>query len=72
MRGKRAKKRPIIPDPVFKSKMVTRTINVVMERGRKSLARDIVYGAIRKLNEDEKESLKMLRYWELLFLHLFF
>ena len=59
MRGKRAKKRPIIPDPIYKAKLVTRTINVVMERGEKSIARKIVYDAIKKLNEDEKEGLKI-------------
>ncbi len=59
MRGKRAKKRPIIPDPIYKSKIVSRTINVVMERGKKSLAREIVYDAIKKLSEDEKEGLKI-------------
>jgi small subunit ribosomal protein S7 len=59
MRGKRARKRPITPDPIYKSRIVSRMINVVMERGKKSLARSIVYGSMQKLNEDEKEGLKM-------------
>lgn len=59
MRGKRSKKRPIVPDPIFKSKVVSRMINSVMTRGKKSIARDAVYGAIAKLNEDEKEALKV-------------
>jgi small subunit ribosomal protein S7 len=59
MRGKRAKKRPIIPDPIYKSRIVSRMINIVMERGKKSLARSIVYESMKKLNEDEKESLRM-------------
>lgn len=59
MRGKRAKKRPIIPDPIYKSKVVSRMTNIVMERGKKSLARSIVYGSMEKLNEDEKERLKI-------------
>jgi len=59
MRGKRAKKRPVTPDPIYKSKVVSRVISIVMERGKKSLARSIVYGSIKKLNEDEKEGLKM-------------
>ena len=50
MRGKRSKKRVIIPDPIFKSKVVARTINAVMTRGKKSIAKDIVYGSITKLN----------------------
>ncbi len=59
MRGKRAKKRPIVPDPIYKSKVIARMINIVMSRGKKSIARDIVYDSIKKLNEDEKESIKM-------------
>lgn len=59
MRGKRVKKRPLNPDPIYKSKVVNRVINVVMSRGKKSLARTIVYGAIKKLNEDEKEGLRI-------------
>jgi small subunit ribosomal protein S7 len=59
MRGKKAKKRPLNPDPIFKSKIVTRMISVVMTRGKKSIAREIVYGAMKMLNEDEKEALRM-------------
>lgn len=59
MRGKRAKKRAVMPDPVYKSKVVSRTINIVMDRGKKSIARSIVYDSIKKLNEDEKEGLKI-------------
>jgi small subunit ribosomal protein S7 len=59
MRGKRAKKRAVMPDPVYKSKVVSRTINIVMDRGKKSIARSIVYDSIKKLSEDEKEGLKM-------------
>ena len=59
MRGKRAKKRALVPDPIYKSKVVSRMINAVMERGKKSLARAIVYNSIKRLNEDEKECLKI-------------
>ncbi len=58
MRSKRAKKRPIVPDPIYKSKIVTRMINVVMLGGKKSTARNIVYGAMEKLADDRKDSLK--------------
>ncbi|MFC1621953.1 30S ribosomal protein S7 [Patescibacteria group bacterium] len=60
MRSKRAKKRPVIADPIYKSRVVTRMINVVMMRGQKETAENIVYGAMEKLNEDRKEALKML------------
>jgi len=59
MRSKRAKKRPIVPDPIYKSKVVTRTINVVMKAGKKSIAERIVYSAMGKLSDDRKEALKM-------------
>lgn len=60
MRAKRAKKRPIEPDPIYRSKVVSRMINVVMLSGKKSIAEDIVYGALKKLSEDRKEAVSML------------
>jgi len=60
MRGKRVKKRQIDTDPIYKSRVVERLINNVMQGGEKSLSQGIVYGAMGKLNEDGKESLKML------------
>ena len=59
MRSKRVKKRPIIPDPVYKSKVVTRMVNIVLQDGKKATAESIVYGALEKLNEDKKEAVKM-------------
>ncbi|MEA3357704.1 MAG: 30S ribosomal protein S7 [Patescibacteria group bacterium] len=46
MRGKRARKRPIVPDSIYNSTVVTRFINYVMLGGKKSLARKLVYGAL--------------------------
>jgi small subunit ribosomal protein S7 len=45
MRRKRTTKRETPPDPKFKSKVVARFVNMVMERGKKSLSERIVYGA---------------------------
>lgn len=59
MRSKRAKKRPIKTDPIYKSKIVTRLINVIMWDGKKSVAEKIVYGAIDRLAEDRKDAVKM-------------
>jgi small subunit ribosomal protein S7 len=59
MRGKRAKKRVIMPDPIYKSKTVSRMVNTVMERGKKSIARTIVYGSMKRINEEEKEALRI-------------
>lgn len=59
MRGKKAKKRPIIPDPEYKSRVVSRMINVVMLDGKKTTAQSIVYNAIDKLADDKKDALNV-------------
>ncbi len=46
MRKARAKKRPLLPDPKFKSQEVTRFVNNLMLHGKKSLAYTIFYDAI--------------------------
>lgn len=38
-------KREILPDPVYKSEMVTRFINKIMLKGNKRVAESIMYGA---------------------------
>lgn len=45
-RRKAAPKREILPDPLFKSKILTKFMNSVMRSGKKSLAEKIVYGAL--------------------------
>ncbi len=54
MRRRRAPKRPVMPDPVYNSEVVTKFINKVMWDGKKTLAEKIVYGAIDRLNEKEE------------------
>ena len=51
MRRRRAPKRRILPDPKYKSLLVAKMINIVMERGKKSLSERIVYGAFDILKE---------------------
>jgi small subunit ribosomal protein S7 len=41
--------RSILPDPKFNSVMLAKFMNMVMERGKKSVAERIVYGAIDKI-----------------------
>jgi small subunit ribosomal protein S7 len=41
-----ATKREIIPDPRFGSTMLTKFMNMIMESGKKSVAENIVYGAL--------------------------
>ena len=43
--------RPIEPDPVYNSALVTQVINKVMLGGKKSLAEGIVYGALTEIGE---------------------
>ena len=46
-----ATKRPVDPDPVHRSKLVSQVINRVMQDGKKSKAERIVYDALAILSE---------------------
>lgn len=56
MRSKRAKKRPLKPDALYKSKVVTRTLHVIMQDGKRTVAQGILYGALEKVSQDRKEA----------------
>ena len=43
--------RNVLPDPKFGSEMLAKFMNMVMERGKKSVAETIVYGAIDRIAE---------------------
>src|SRR5450830_1490996 len=43
--------RPIEPDPVFNSRLVTQVINRVMREGKRSLAEKVVYDALAIVSE---------------------
>ncbi len=47
----RVSKREVLPDPLYKSKNVTKLINSVMLDGKKGVAQKIVYGAFDKVSE---------------------
>ncbi len=53
-RRRRAVKRPISPDPLYGSLVISKFINKVMKGGKKSLARRIVYDAIKKFVQKVK------------------
>lgn len=53
-RRRRAEKRVIDPDPVYKSVILEKLINMLMIGGKKSVARRIVYGALDKLSKQLK------------------
>jgi small subunit ribosomal protein S7 len=48
-RRKAARKRTILPDPLFGSELLARFINIVMYSGKKAVAEKIVYGALEKV-----------------------
>lgn len=53
-RRRRATKRQIDPDPIYKSVTLAKFINKVMLSGKKSVARRIVYRALEKFAEKVK------------------
>ena len=55
-KGKKKKiKREIPPDPVYNSPKVAKFINHVMRKGKKTIARKIVYGAFEIVKEKTKK-----------------
>ena len=52
---KKIKKQEIAPDPVYDNLMVAKFINCVMKKGKKTIARKIVYGAFDILKEKTKK-----------------
>ena len=44
-------KRDVLPDPVYNSKLVTRFINKVMLSGKRSVAANTMYGALKLVQE---------------------
>lgn len=44
-----ARKREVMADPLFHSKMVSKLVNCVMSDGKKSVAERIVYGALKRI-----------------------
>ncbi|MCH9644518.1 MAG: 30S ribosomal protein S7 [Gammaproteobacteria bacterium] len=61
-RRKAAPKRAILPDPLFKSELLAKFINSVMSHGKKSVAENIVYGALDSVfNKVQQSGGKMLK-----------
>ncbi len=55
MRRGRAKKRKILPDLKYDSKIVTKFISMIMLKGKRSLAEKIVYRSFDIIQEQTKE-----------------
>ena len=51
MRKRRAVKRDVLPDPIYKSKLVTKVINAIMLDGKKGIAQTILYEAFDLVKE---------------------
>jgi small subunit ribosomal protein S7 len=62
MRKKRAERRHVTPDAKFNDVTVARFINNLMQDGKKSTARDILYGALEiVINKTQQEPIEVLR-----------
>jgi len=53
--AKKFKKYPIKPDPIYNNLTVSKFINQIMRRGKKTIARKIVYGAFDIIKEKTKK-----------------
>ncbi|MEM7765637.1 MAG: 30S ribosomal protein S7 [Pseudomonadota bacterium] len=63
-RRNQAPKRSILPDPKYKSQLLAKFMNMVMNDGKKSVAERIIYGALDRISErssvSEEQSLETL------------
>ena len=50
-RKEKKKKRDVLADPIYNSKVVTKLVNNIMLDGKKGVAQKIVYGAFAKVEE---------------------
>ena len=55
MRRRKAPVRPVLPDPVYGSKVLTKFINAVMLDGKKSTAQKVVYSALERIESKTGE-----------------
>jgi small subunit ribosomal protein S7 len=55
MRRRRAPQRPVLPDPVYGSKILTKFINAIMLDGKKSVAQKVMYGALERIESKSGE-----------------
>ena len=53
-RRRRPETRVVLPDPKFKSELLTKFMNMVMERGKKATAERILYGALDQIASKKK------------------
>ncbi len=62
MRRAEAPKREVLPDPKYGSRLITKFINIMMLRGKKSVAEHIMYHALSTVEErTRQEALKVFK-----------
>jgi small subunit ribosomal protein S7 len=62
MRRAGAAKREVLPDPKYGSRLVAKFVNIMMIRGKKSVAERIMYDALASVEDRAKqEALKMFK-----------
>lgn len=59
MRGKRVSKRLPQPDPVYSNRLVTRLVNRVMQRGKKSTTEKLIYKALDLVKAKGEDPIKV-------------
>ena len=65
MRKRKAKKRPLIPDPKFNEELVTRFVNNLMLDGKKTVAFKIFYDALNIVESKKQDKEKdALQFWK--------
>lgn len=56
MRKKRSTRRRITPDPKFNEELISRFVNSVLRKGKKNLARNIIYSALEQVAQKSGKS----------------
>lgn len=55
MRRRRAPVRPVLPDPIHGSKVITKFVNAIMLDGKKSVAQKVLYSALERIESKSGE-----------------
>jgi small subunit ribosomal protein S7 len=63
-RRRRALKRVILPDPRYRSTLITELVGVVLKKGKKTLAEKIVYTALEKMDQKIEDKASTLEKFE--------
>src|SRR6267142_2200883 len=63
MRKSKPKKRYLLPDPKFSDTLVTKFVNYMMERGKKTVAYGIFYDAIEQVEKRPERKINLSIKW---------